>query len=119
MPERLTGKILAPVGNHVESARPDKRAQDQPRSEIDNRVGANSLARRAAAGGPKSGEESKGNKDAIPVNAEAAELKGNLVHVTGTLGTANRKFKCQTLIPAPACAVRSVELQLRAIAMRP
>jgi len=45
-------------------------------------------AKHPPAGGPESGEETERNQDAIPVDGEIAELKGNFVHAAGKLGSA-------------------------------
>src|SRR5206468_564641 len=85
LPERSAGEVFAPIGKDIKPARADDRAEDQPRTEVDHRLTTNPAERRAPSGGPESGEQTESDENAVPVDGEIAELKGDLVHVAGKL----------------------------------
>src|SRR5436190_5079027 len=85
LPERLPGKVLAPIGKDEETASAYDRAQDQPWTEVDHRLTANSGEWRAPAGSPEPGKQAECNEHAIPVDGEVAQVKGDFVHVTANL----------------------------------
>ena len=88
LPKRFAGEVFTPVGYHVKAARADEGAQDQPGAKINDGLARDAGAQRPPAGGPESGEETERNQDAVPVDSEIAELKGNFIHAAGKLGSA-------------------------------
>src|SRR6266536_2326787 len=89
LPERSAGEILAPIGEDIEPARADDRAENQPGTEVDHRLAANPVKRRPPSSGPESGEQTERDENAVPVDSETAQVKGDLVHVAGNLEFAN------------------------------
>src|SRR5262245_10201082 len=65
LPQRLVGEVLAPIREDVQAARADDGAEDQPWTQVDHRLGANSAERRAPSGRPESGEQTERDKNAV------------------------------------------------------
>ena len=85
LPERSASEVFAPIREDIEPARADDRAEDQPRTEVDDRLTANPAERRAPSGGPETGEQTERDENAVPIDGETAKLKGDLMHVAGKL----------------------------------
>jgi len=88
LPERLVGKVFAPIREDIKRPRADDGAEDQPRTEIDHRLAVNPAERRTPSGGPEPGEQTECDQHAVPVDGETAKLESDFVHVTGKLGIA-------------------------------
>ena len=76
---------MAPIREDIKPARADNRAEDQLWTQVDHRLRANPAQRRASSGGPESGEQTKRDKNAVPIDGEIAKVKGDLVHAVGKL----------------------------------
>src|SRR5207249_9910507 len=79
-PNRLAGKLFAPIGDDVKRPSTGNRADNEPGTQIENSFGRNPFPQPAPAGGPKPGQKTEGDHHPIPMHREGAKTKSNWMH---------------------------------------
>src|SRR5437762_12625167 len=79
--ERLAGKLFPPKGDHVPDSRSNERADNQPKSQVDNLFCWHSHAHGPAARGPQAGSKTQCHHHAIPADQQRAKIKSYRMHI--------------------------------------
>src|SRR5688572_20102319 len=89
----FAGQILFPISDHIEQARADDGADDDPEARIPNRFRGDADLLRAPARVPKPKPEAQRHEDAVPMDRQGPDLKRDLIHKTGNVRTRGLRGK--------------------------